>query len=159
KGRVLVPLAYMDFDEYIEELKSEREVLSKDINKALKDIEKRPENKKAYNKKENLEKQLIENKQKIDEAKALEETHSNELPISAAFFNFKPFEVVYYAGVTSNELRDFTRNYAILLKMIKYVIDYHIDRYNFYGISGDSSGDAEDALVVKFKKYLKGDVV
>src|SRR5699024_3991252 len=49
KGRVLVPLAYMDFDEYIEELKSEREVLSKDINKALKDIEKRPENKKAYN--------------------------------------------------------------------------------------------------------------
>ena len=46
KNRVLVPLAYMDFEAYIDELKSEREVLSKDINKALKDIEKRPENKK-----------------------------------------------------------------------------------------------------------------
>ncbi|PWG67844.1 aminoacyltransferase, partial [Enterobacter mori] len=71
KNRVLVPLAYMDFNEYIEELKAEREVLSKDINKAIKDIEKRPENKKSYNKKDNLEQQLIANKQKIDEAKAL----------------------------------------------------------------------------------------
>lgn len=41
KDRVLVPLAYMDFDEYITELKAEREVLSKDINKAVKDIEKK----------------------------------------------------------------------------------------------------------------------
>ena len=40
----------MDFDEYIEELTAEREVLSKDINKALKDIEKRPENKKLITK-------------------------------------------------------------------------------------------------------------
>ena len=51
KNRVLVPLAYMDFEAYIDELKSEREVLSKDINKALKDIEKRPENKKHIIKK------------------------------------------------------------------------------------------------------------
>lgn len=50
KDRVLVPLAYIDFDEYIEELNNERDVLNKDLNKALKDIEKRPDNKKAYNK-------------------------------------------------------------------------------------------------------------
>ncbi|WP_336878032.1 aminoacyltransferase [Staphylococcus nepalensis] len=159
KGRVLVPLAYMDFDEYIEELKSEREVLSKDINKALKDIEKRPENKKAYNKKENLEKQLIANQQKIDEAKALQETHGNELPISAAFFIVNPYEVVYYAGGTSNEFRHFAGSYAIQWKMINYAIDHHIDRYNFYGISGDFSEDAEDAGVVKFKKGFNANVV
>ena len=47
---MLVPLAYIDFDEYIEELNNERDVLNKDLNKALKDIEKRPDNKKAYNK-------------------------------------------------------------------------------------------------------------
>ena len=42
KDRVLVPLAYIKFDEYIEELQNERETLNKDVNKALKDIEKRP---------------------------------------------------------------------------------------------------------------------
>ena len=50
-----LPLAYIKFDEYIEELQNERETLNKDVNKALKDIEKRPDNKKAFNKKENLE--------------------------------------------------------------------------------------------------------
>ena len=51
---MLVPLAYIKFDEYIEELQNERETLNKDVNKALKDIEKRPDNKKAFNKKKIL---------------------------------------------------------------------------------------------------------
>ncbi|MCD8820239.1 aminoacyltransferase [Staphylococcus gallinarum] len=159
KNRVLVPLAYMDFDEYIEELTAEREVLSKDINKALKDIEKRPENKKAYNKRDNLEKQLIANQQKIDEAKALQEQHGNELPISAAFFIINPYEVVYYAGGTSNEFRHFAGSYAVQWTMINYALDNNIDRYNFYGISGDFTEDAEDAGVVKFKKGFNADVI
>ena len=51
---MLVPLAYIKFDEYIEELQNERETLNKDVNKALKDIEKRPDNKRHLIK-ENLE--------------------------------------------------------------------------------------------------------
>src|SRR5699024_7329807 len=159
KNRVLVPLAYMDFDEYIEELKSEREILSKDINKALKDIEKRPENKKAYNKRDNLQQQLVANQQKIDEAKSLQSEHGNELPISAAYFIINPYEVVYYAGGTSNEFRHFAGSYAIQWQMINYALDHNIDRYNFYGISGDFTEDAEDAGVVKFKKGFNADVV
>ena len=38
--------------------------------------------------------------------------------------------------------------------MINYAIDHDIDRYNFYGISGHFTDDAEDAGVVKFKKDL-----
>ena len=40
-----MPLAYINFDEYLEELNNEKETLTKDLNKALKDIEKRPDNK------------------------------------------------------------------------------------------------------------------
>ncbi|KRG10120.1 aminoacyltransferase [Staphylococcus sp. NAM3COL9] len=159
KNRILVPLAYMDFDEYIEELQSEREVLSKDINKAIKDIEKRPENKKAYNKRDNLEQQLIANQQKIEEAQSLQAEHGNELPISAAYFIINPYEVVYYAGGTSNEFRHFAGSYAIQWAMINYAIDHNIDRYNFYGISGNFTEDAEDAGVVKFKKGFNAEVV
>ena len=39
-------------------------------------------------------------------------------------------------------------------KMINYAIEHGINRYNFYGISGDFSEDAEDAGVVKFKKAM-----
>lgn len=159
KNRILVPLAYMDFDEYIEELKAERDVLSKDINKAIKDIEKRPENKKAYNKRDNLEQQLIANQQKIEEAQSLQAEHGNELPISAAYFIINPYEVVYYAGGTSNEFRHFAGSYAIQWKMINYAIDHNIDRYNFYGISGNFTEDAEDAGVVKFKKGFNAEVI
>ena len=35
--------------------------------------------------------------------------------------------------------------------MINYAIDHGIDRYNFYGISGNFSED-EDVGVIKFKK-------
>ena len=38
--------------------------------------------------------------------------------------------------------------------MINYAIEHGINRYNFYGISGDFSEDAEDAGVVKFKRAM-----
>ncbi|GGG85530.1 aminoacyltransferase [Staphylococcus pragensis] len=159
KDRVLVPLAYIKFDEYLEELQNERETLTKDLNKALKDIEKRPENKKAHNKKANLEQQLDANQQKIDEATKLQSEHGNELPISAGFFFINPFEVVYYAGGTSNKYRHFAGSYAVQWTMINYALEHGIDRYNFYGISGHFTEDAEDAGVVKFKKGFNADVI
>ena len=36
--------------------------------------------------------------------------------------------------------------------MIKFAKEHDINRYNFYGITGDFSEDAEDAGVQKFKK-------
>ena len=159
KDRVLVPLAYINFDEYLEELNNEKATLTKDLNKALKDIEKRPENKKSHNKKANLEQQLAANQQKIDEAQQLQAEHGNELPISAGYFFINPFEVVYYAGGTSNKYRHFAGSYAVQWTMINYALDHGIDRYNFYGISGDFSEDAEDAGVIKFKKGYNADVI
>lgn len=159
KGRALVPLAYIDFNEYLVELNNERETLTKDINKALKDIEKHPDNKKAYNKRDNLQQQLDANQQKIDEAKQLQQEHGNELPISAGFFIINPFEVVYYAGGTANEFRHFAGSYAVQWEMINYALNHGINRYNFYGVSGRFTEDAEDAGVVKFKKGYNAEII
>ena len=86
--------------------------------------------------------------------KQLQAEHGNELPISAGYFFINPFEVVYYAGGTSNKYRHFAGSYAVQWTMINYALDHGIDRYNFYGISGDFSEDAEDAGVIKFKKGI-----
>ncbi|WP_390579672.1 peptidoglycan bridge formation glycyltransferase FemA/FemB family protein, partial [Staphylococcus pseudintermedius] len=85
--------------------------------------------------------------------------HGDTLPISAGFFIINPFEVVYYAGGTANEFRHFAGSYAIQWEMINYAIEHHIPRYNFYGISGHFTEDAEDAGVVKFKKGYNADVI
>ena len=79
--------------------------------------------------------------------------------IRDSFFIINPFEVVYYAGGTSNRYRHFAGSYAVQWKMINYAIEHGINRYNFYGISGDFSEDAEDAGVVKFKKGYDADVI
>ncbi|MBH4731761.1 glycine glycyltransferase FemA, partial [Staphylococcus aureus] len=83
----------------------------------------------------------------------------NELPISAGFFFINPFEVVYYAGGTSNAFRHFAGSYAVQWEMINYALNHGIDRYNFYGVSGKFTEDAEDAGVVKFKKGYNAEII
>ncbi|KAA1040270.1 aminoacyltransferase [Macrococcus equipercicus] len=157
--RVLVPLAYIDFKTYIPELEAEQDRLTKDIAKAAEEIDKKPDNKKAVNKKEAAEQQLASVEEKLLEAKTLHAQHGDTLPIAASFFLINPYEVVYLAGGSSNEFRHFAGSYAIQWKMINYALDHHIDRYNFYGISGDFSDQAEDAGVIKFKKGFNADVI
>lgn len=159
KDRVLVPLAYIDFTTYIPELESEHQTVCKDIEKANQEIEKKPDNKKWQNKLQDAKKQLASIEEKLEEAKQLTQAHGDTLPIAASFFLINPYEVVYLAGGSSNEFRHFAGSYAIQWKMINYALEHGIDRYNFYGISGDFSETAEDAGVIKFKKGFNADVI
>lgn len=155
---VKIPLAYIDFKTYIPQLEKEHEQYTKDIAKAEKELEKKPDNQKAVNKIENLNQQKEANESKIEEAKQLHEEHGDTLPIAAGFFIINQFEVVYYAGGSSNDYRHFAGSYAIQWEMIKYALEHDIKRYNFYGISGDFSENAPDAGVIKFKKGYNADV-
>ncbi|TDM13298.1 aminoacyltransferase [Macrococcus lamae] len=157
--RVLVPLAYIDFTTYIPELEAEQEKLNQEIEKADQEINKKPDNKKAVNKKAAAEQQLTSVEEKLSEAKNLNAEHGDTLPIAASFFLINPYEVVYLAGGSSNEFRHFAGSYAIQWKMINYALEHGINRYNFYGISGNFSEDAEDAGVIKFKKGFNADVI
>lgn len=155
---VKIPLAYIDFETYIPQLEKDFEEHNKEIEKAEKELEKKPDNQKAINKINNLKQQREANEAKLDEAKQLQAEHGDTLPIAAGFFIINPFEVVYYAGGSSNEYRHFAGSYAIQWEMIKYALEHNINRYNFYGISGDFSEDAPDAGVIKFKKGYNADV-
>ena len=48
--------------------------------------------------------------------------------------------------------------YRLQWEMIKFAKEHDINRYNFYGITGDFSEDAEDAGVQKFKEGFNADV-
>lgn len=62
---------------------------------------------------------------------------------------------MYYLSSGSNpKYNEFMGAYKLQWEMIKFSLDHHIDRYNFYGVTGDFSKDAEDYGVQQFKKDL-----
>lgn len=157
--RVRMPMAYIDFTTYIPELMAEEQEVQAQITKAQVELEKKPDTKKWKNVLSSSETQLKSVQEKLAEAKELQQQHGDTLPVAAAFYLINPFEVVYLAGGTSNEFRHFAGSYAIQWDMIKYAMETGINRYNFYGISGDFTDDAEDAGVIKFKKGFNADVI
>ncbi|WP_414043162.1 aminoacyltransferase [Macrococcus sp. EM39E] len=157
--RVRMPLAYIDFTTYIPELIAEEQEVQAQITKAQVELEKKPDTKKWKNVLSSSETQLKSVQEKLAEAHSLQQKHGDTLPIAAAFYLINPFEVVYLAGGTSNEFRHFAGSYAIQWDMIKHTMSTGIHRYNFYGISGDFTEDAEDAGVIKFKKGFNADVI
>ena len=48
--------------------------------------------------------------------------------------------------------------YRLQWEMIKFAKEHNIDRYNFYGITGDFSENAEDYGVQQFKKGFNAGV-
>ncbi|MGT2610608.1 peptidoglycan bridge formation glycyltransferase FemA/FemB family protein [Staphylococcus aureus] len=154
-----MPLAYINFDEYIKKLNEERDILNKDLNKALKDIEKRPENKKAHNKRDNLQQQLDDEK-RLKKVKRLQNKNMVmnylSLLVSSSSIHLKLFIMLVVHQMHSVIL---PASYAVQWEMINYALNHGIDRYNFYGVSGKFTEDAEDAGVVKFKKGYNAEII
>ena len=155
---VMIPLAYVDLNEYVDTLQSDVQKMQRDLNKAEKQLERHPDNKKAQNKVKNFKEQLANIEKKLEEGLKLRETHGEELPVAASYYINTPHEVAYLAGGTANEFRHFAGSYSIQWEMIKYAIEHGVDIYNFYGISGKFTEDAEDYGVIQFKKGFNATV-
>lgn len=158
KDKVLIPLVYVDLEDYTETTRKDKEKLEKNIEKARKAVEKDPSNEKQQNKIINLTEQLQNIDDKAREGEALQKEHGKELPVASAYFFITPHEVVYLAGGSDNDFRHFAGSYLIQWKMINYALEQGIDVFNFYGISGDFTKDAEDYGVIQFKKGFNATV-
>lgn len=158
KDNVMIPLAYVDLDEYVETLEKDVSKMQKDLNKAEKQSGRNPDNKKAQNKVKNFKEQLTNIENKLDDGIKLREVHGKELPVAASYYINTPHEVAYLAGGAANEFRHFAGSYSIQWEMIKYALENNVDIYNFYGISGDFSEEAEDYGVIQFKKGFNATV-
>lgn len=152
KDQVMIPMVYVDLEDYNESIAQDKKKMEKSIEKAERALERDPDNEKNQNKIKNLSEQLENIDAKLTEGKALLETHGKELPLSSAYFIVTPHEVTYLSGGTDNDFRHFAGSYLIQWTMIQYALDQGIDQYNFYGISGDFTENAEDYGVIQFKK-------
>ena len=158
KDKVMIPLVYVDLENYNETTEKDIDKLKKNIEKAEHAVEKDPSNEKQKKKIVNLSEQLSNIEDKLEEGQELLKKYGRELPVASAYYFVTPHEVVYLAGGSDNDFRHFAGSYLIQWKMINYALENDIDIYNFYGISGDFTPEAEDYGVIQFKKGFNAKV-
>ena len=153
--KVLIPYAYIELDKYVDNLMGELE----DVEGRLVTMQaKENKNDKTLNKIKELEKQVANLTKDLEEAKVIHDKEGNVLDLAAGIYFETPYELVYNSGASTSEYPQFVGPYKMHLEMMKYCIDNNIDRYNFYGVSGDFSEDGEDYGVYRFKRGFNAEI-
>ncbi|MBY7664016.1 aminoacyltransferase [Staphylococcus agnetis] len=150
-----IQLAYIHLNEHIDILKTKAHDIDEQIKKQLQN-QTQPLSKKKQNKLK--EQQIIYDKlqENMTVANQLRSKHGNTLHLAAAIFAETKDEMVYLFSGSDPEFNKFMGSYVLQWHMIQHAKQQHIDRYNFYGITGDFSPIAEDYGVLQFKKGFGG---
>lgn len=153
--KVILPLAYIDLDEYIEKL-------SKDLSdaEARRDQMMAKDNKseKQLKKIEQLDSEINHMQNELLEMSTLRKTDGKILNLAAGMFFLNHFEVNYFSGGSSEKYNKFMGPYAMHWFMINYCFEHGFERYNFYGVSGDFSETGEDYGVYRFKRGFNAQI-
>lgn len=153
--KVILPLAYIDLDEYIEKL-------SKDLSDAetRRDQMMAKDNKseKQLKKIEQLDSEINHMQNELLEMSTLRKTDGKILNLAAGMFFLNHFEVNYFSGGSSEKYNKFMGPYAMHWFMINYCFEHGFERYNFYGVSGDFSETGEDYGVYRFKRGFNAQI-
>lgn len=153
-GHICIYLAYLNPNETLEQALVDKTELEKKIEVVNEQLETKT-NKTLLNKIKEFNIQLDAKNKIIEEMNILNKEYGDEAPLSAAMFIDYPYEISYmYSGSSDDaKLRKFCGTYAIQWETIKYAIDHNINHYNFYGFSGDFSGNDG---VLDYKRGFNG---
>lgn len=158
EGKSCIKLAYIDLNEYTSKLTFEKEKLEIERTSIDQSLKENPNSKKNKTKKQENQKKIDGIESKIKEAEVLIEVEGDILNLAAALYIYNEHEVYYLSSGSNPKFNRFMGAYKLQWEMIKFSKELGIDRYNFYGITGDFTEDAEDAGVIKFKKGFNGHV-
>ncbi|KKB24477.1 aminoacyltransferase [Staphylococcus carnosus] len=151
-NRAFLKMAYVDLHNYLNKLNEKQNELVSELNKINAKLEESPNSKKTKSKLNQLKQQEASNNRKINETKDLIKTKGDTLNLAAALYLYNEHEVYYLASGSNPEYNQFMGAYRLQWEMIKFAKKNHIDRYNFYGVTGDFSDNAEDYGVQRFKE-------
>ena len=147
--KALVPLAYIDLNEYISSLQD-----AINDKEARRDQMMTKENKsdKQLNKIAELDKQIDHDKKELLNSSELRQTDGAVLNLAAGVYFANAYELNYFSGGSSAKYNHFMGPYMMHWYMMNYCFEHGYDRYNFYGVSGDFTKDSEDYGVYRFKR-------
>ncbi|HCW8315016.1 TPA: FemA/FemB family glycyltransferase FmhC, partial [Staphylococcus aureus] len=137
----------------IQLLKIENEMMT--VNRALNE---NPNSKKNKSKLNQLNMQLSSINNRISKTEELIFEDGPVLDLAAALFICTDDEVYYLSSGSNPKYNQYMGAYHLQWHMIKYAKSHNINRYNFYGITGVFSNEADDFGVQQFKKGFNAHV-
>lgn len=144
KDEVKYFITYLDLNEYIAKLESER-------------AEKQEKYDKGQRKGIEIDIDLLE--KRISEAKAIkEEAKQDVITLSCAMFILVKPEIIYLSGGNYEKYMNFNSQYLLQWEMIKYGIDHGFKKHNFYGIPANIQEHPKDYGIYAFKRGFNGQV-
>src|SRR5699024_10136894 len=108
--KLLVPLAYIELDEYIETLTKQNEDLKKRDEQQGKTENKDDE---TINKNQEMEKQIDNIDDHLNEPREIHELERNTLDLAAGIYFATPYELVYYSGASTSRYPQFVGPYLM----------------------------------------------
>lgn len=156
--KMKVYYAYLDVEDYRNKYLTQLQEYEKEL-LHIEELIQEADTEKNHKKRQNCLNKMKACKKRIQEAKDLYKVNGDEVALGAAMFVFDKHEVVYLFSGSNDTYKHFKGAYAIQWKIIQEAIDQKIDRYNFYGISGEFNEDSEEYGVYLFKKGFHADVI
>ena len=161
-GILKILIADIDFDEYLENTKKELEETEKALKSRIykHDNNILQMNEKKYESSNKQDKDTIErlNKQ-VDKINEYIKEYGHTKTLGTILFLIYGNEVLSLFGGTDDNLMQFQSAYSVHYAGVKYAIDNHYKRYNFYGITGDFRKENPLYGLYLFKKSFGGHVV
>lgn len=158
KDYAMLKLAYIDLKDYLSTLQEKHDTLTQQLADVDAVLKENPNSKKNKNKRTQIQQQVDSNERKLNETKDKIDQEGEILNLAAALYLYNDHEVYYLSSGSNPKYNAYMGAYRLQWDMIKFAKEHNVDRYNFYGITGDFSEDAEDFGVQQFKKGFNANV-
>ncbi|MGV3042400.1 aminoacyltransferase [Staphylococcus rostri] len=155
---ITLKLAYIDLNEYKQELTTKLANLENDYQEIQEKLAESPNSKKNKTKATQLTQQLQSTQRKLDDTDALIASDGPILDLAAAVFIFNHYEMYYLSSGSNPKYNAYMGAYRLQWEMMNFAKERNIDRYNFYGITGVFNETADDYGVQQFKKGFNAHV-
>ncbi|MCG1449526.1 aminoacyltransferase [Staphylococcus epidermidis] len=152
EDHAMLKLAYIDLQDYLDTLQTKHQNLNQQLKDVEKTLEENPNSKKNKTKHTQVKQQFDSNARKITQTKEKIAQEGQILNLAAALYIYNDHEVYYLSSGSNPKYNAYMGAYRLQWDMIQFAKEHNIDRYNFYGVTGDFSENAEDAGVQKFKE-------
>lgn len=147
--------SYLNMPAYENFLKDKQIEWEAKEQEALQVCEKMPNSKKKRNQLLEIQEQKTHNEKELHELEVLKQNEKQErIPLASGIFLETPSEMVYLFGGSRPDLARYMGPYANQKTMIHIALDHQLQRYNFWGISGNFEPEEDGYGVFYFKKNL-----
>ena len=161
-GILKILIAEIDFKEYEQNTKLEKEQIEKELEDRIykKENNLLKMNDKKYNQSNKQDEEQIERlKKQLEKIKEYQKEYGNKTILGGIMFLIYGNEVLSLHGGSHAKLMQFQSAYTLHFEGIKYAVENNYKRYNFYGITGDFRKENPLYGLYLFKKSFGGHVV